>query len=97
MATKQLEARDSTKQLKARDEVTIRAPTLWNQRELGFLVLCSGARRDGDLCQMVEMLAYDHGVAVVAVAVDPLADKAADLIHLDFLEHLIADIAAGKF
>eukprot|EP00973_Karenia_brevis_P064958 9021168-Karenia_brevis.AAC.1 len=72
----------ATKQLLAKDVVTIRAPSMWNQRELGFLVLCSGSRRDGDLCQMVEMLAHDHGVAVVAVAVDPLADKAADLTHL---------------
>eukprot|EP00973_Karenia_brevis_P034496 4757797-Karenia_brevis.AAC.1 len=77
--------------------VMIKSPPTWNQRELGFLVLCSGPRRDGDLCQMVELCGQDHGVSLVSLAVDPMVDSQRDLTNLAFLENLISDVAAGRF
>ena len=50
-------------------------------RELGpwptdtwfFIHFCSGSRRDHDLLDEIEILAGEHGLSVVGIAVDPLA------------------------
>ena len=62
-----------------RREVIPLAPAGWASREKLFLHFCSGPRREGDLCEMVELEAREAGLVVKALAYDPVVDPAHDL------------------
>ena len=49
----------------------------WPQDARFFLHLCSGPRREGDLCYWIEHLGASHEINIVAIHVDPLANSTA--------------------
>ena len=54
-------------------EVDVSQIQLWPRDVYFFLHLCSGPRRDGDLCDCVEKLGALHEINIVALRIDPLA------------------------
>ena len=71
-----------------RVEVIPLAPAGWGLRETLFLHFCSGPRREGDLCEMVEQEAREAGLVVKALAYDPVTDPSHDLTSASFVNEL---------
>ena len=60
-----------------------------------FLHFCSGPRREGDLCEMVEQEARDAGLAVKALAYDPVIDPGHDLTSATLVHELRGLCSSG--
>ena len=60
------------------------------------LHLCAGPRRKGDFTHACAQALHDHGVSVMALAVDPLIDKRFDILSEPFFRWLMSPIAAGR-
>lgn len=70
-----------------------------------FIHFCSGPRRPGDVIDLVERTAAEHGLNIVGIAIDPLAEVGqvqansltrADLLSPRWLDWLVQLIHSGK-